>query len=145
MIHVVLDTNVVVSGIYWPRSTARRVLAGLAYRYYKLALTPGIFAEYEETITELQPRFPACNSRGAIAWLRSRALWFEPAPLGKRRSRDERDDPFLACAIASKASFLVTSDRDLLELKKPFGVETVTPVQFLRWLQNNIGRRHPDF
>ena len=98
---VVLDTNTVVSAIFWPRSTARRCLTGLARRMYEIGGSSEIFEEYEAVASELQPRFVACNSTGALAWLRLKARWFEPALLGKQRSRDPTDDPFLACALAA--------------------------------------------
>ncbi|MEY2428560.1 MAG: hypothetical protein QOJ40_1445 [Verrucomicrobiota bacterium] len=135
MITVVLDTNAVVSAIYWPRSTARRCLAGLARRQYAMAITSEIFDEYEAVIASFQPRFPACNSAGALAWLRLKARWVEPAPLGKPRSRDPKDDPFLSCALAARAKYLITRDDDLLALGKPFGIETITPPRFLAWLR----------
>jgi predicted nucleic acid-binding protein len=94
-----------------------------------------VFDEYEAVAAELQPRFPACNSAGALAWLRLKARWFEPALLGKSRSRDAKDDPFLACALAARAKWLVTRDDDLLVLGKPFGIEMITPASFLAWLR----------
>jgi putative PIN family toxin of toxin-antitoxin system len=134
---VVLDTNTVVSAIFWPNSTARRCLAGLARRVYDLALTSEVFDEYEAVAAEFQVRFPACNSNGALAWLRYKAYWVEPASLGKQRSRDQKDDPFLACALAAHATFIVTRDRDLLDLGKPFGVEMITPARFLLRQRDN--------
>jgi len=139
MTTVVLDTNTVVSAIYWPNSTARRCLAGLARRQYGIAVSAGLFAEYEAVAAEFQPRFPACNSAGALAWLRLRAIWVEPSPLGKQRSRDSRDDPFLACALAARATHLVTRDKDLLALGKPFGIQIITPANFLGWLRERGG------
>ena len=50
-----------------------------------------------------------------------------PAPLGKQRSRDARDDPYLACALAANAAAIVSRDDDLLALGKPFGIEMITP------------------
>jgi putative PIN family toxin of toxin-antitoxin system len=114
MTTVVLDTNTVISAVFWPQSTARRCLAGLARRWYAVALSAEVFAEYEAIAAEFQPRFPACNRAGALAWLRAKAKWVEPAPLGKQRSRDPKDDPFLACALAAQAGFVVTRDDDLL-------------------------------
>jgi uncharacterized protein len=146
MITVVLDTNTVVSAIFWPRSTARRCLAGLARRQYGIAVSRDVFEEYEAVAAELQPRFPACNSDGALAWLRLKAGWFEPAPLGKPRSRDPKDDPFLACALGARAKYLVTRDNDLLVLGKPFAIEIVTPSRFLAWLRLSAvpsGESHP--
>lgn len=135
MITVVLDTNTVISAIFWPRSTARRCVAGLAKRQYGIAVSRDVFDEYEAIAAELQFRFPACNSAGALAWLRLKAAWFEPAPLGKPRSRDIKDDPFLACALAARSKYLVTRDNDLLVLGKPFGIKIITPAGFLAWLR----------
>jgi len=135
MTTVVLDTNTIVSAIFWPQSTARRCLAGLARRWYAVAVSGEVFAEYEAIAAEFQPRFPACNSAGALAWLRLKARWIEPAPLGKRRSRDPKDDPVLACALAARAKFVVTRDDDLLALGKPFGIEMIPPARFLVWLR----------
>jgi putative PIN family toxin of toxin-antitoxin system len=128
---IVIDTNVIVGAIYWPRSMARRCLAGLARRQYTIAVTPEVFEEYETIVAGFQPRFPGCNSAGALAWLRLKVSWVEPAPLGKQRSRDVKDDLFLCCALAARAKYLLTRDDDLLVLGKPFGVETITPARFL--------------
>lgn len=49
------------------------------------------------------------------------------------RSRDAKDDPFLACAPAAKAGFVITRDDELLALGKPFGIEMITPARFLVW------------
>jgi len=140
MTTVVLDTNTVISAIVWPQSTARRCLAGLARRWYAVAVSAEVFAEYEDVAAEFQPRFPACNSTGALAWLRLKAQWVDPAPLGKRRSRDAKDDAFLACVLAVRAGFVVTRDDDLLALGKPFGVEIITPARFLVWLREKRQR-----
>ena len=146
MITVVLDTNTVVSAIFWPRSTSRRCLGGLARRQYGIAVTHDVWSEYEAVAADLQTRFPACNSAGALAWLRLKAAWCEPALLGKQRSRDPKDDPFLACALAARAQYLVTRDNDLLALGKPFGIEIITPMRFLAWLRLSAvpaGESHP--
>lgn len=135
MTTVVLDTNVIVSAIYWPRSIARSCLAGLARRYYSLAVTEEIFDEYEAVSSELQIRFPAVNPSAALAWLRLKARWVDPFPPGKQRSRDWKDDPFLSCALASSAKYIVTRDQDLLVLSKPFGIEIISPRRFLTWIR----------
>jgi predicted nucleic acid-binding protein len=41
---------------------------------------------------------------------------------------------FLECALAAQAKCLVNRDPDLLVLEKPFGVQVVTPRQFLSML-----------
>ena len=49
-----------------------------------------------------------------------------------QRSRDPKDDPVLACALAARADYLIRNDRDLLTLGTPFGIAIVTPAEFLR-------------
>ena len=67
-----------------------------------------------------------------MSWLQAKSRLVEPAPLGRQRSRDPKDDPVLACALAAGAAYVVAQDRDLLDLEKPFGIAMVTPAQFLR-------------
>ncbi len=132
---VVFDTNVIISAIFWPRSSARLVLAGLARRQYAAALSQELFDEYVDVTTRFRERFPRTNPSGALGWLQAKCLRVEPAPLGKARSRDPKDDPVLATALAARARYLVASDRDLLALEKPFGIEIVSPVEFLRHIE----------
>lgn len=49
-------------------------------------------------------------------------------------SRDPKDDIFLACALAGQCDYLVTGDRDLLDLQGHPGLgqlRIVTPREFL--------------
>ncbi len=57
--------------------------------------------------------------------------FFEPVPLGKQISRDLDDDVVLACALGAGAKAILSRDADLLTLEKPFGIEIITPSQFL--------------
>ncbi|MEI7732706.1 MAG: putative toxin-antitoxin system toxin component, PIN family [Verrucomicrobiota bacterium] len=130
---VVLDTNVVIEAVFWPRSTARRALAGLARRRFKTAVNQLILEEYAAILAQVRERlFPAAQPSGALAWLAAKSIHVEPAPLPGKLSRDPDDNLFVATAIAAQAAYLVTQDRDLLVLQKPFGVAIVTPAEFMR-------------
>ena len=128
---VVLDTNVVVSGVFW-RGESRDCLLLWAKRKFHLVITPEIFEEYCEIARRVAQRLPAVNPEPWLNWIERRAKVYEPAPLGKQRSRDPDDDPFLACALGSEAKIIVSRDKDLLVLEKPFGIQTLTPLQFVR-------------
>jgi putative PIN family toxin of toxin-antitoxin system len=133
MIRVVFDTSTVVATIFWPRSTARRAWTLVARRQVRPCVTAEIEEEYRATCLEIQRyRFPDRSPLPFLDWIHLKALHCIPAPLGKQRSRDARDDPFLACALAARAEFIVSSDRDLLALGRPFGVAVVTPVELLK-------------
>ncbi len=49
--------------------------------------------------------------------------------------RDAKDDKFLACAVEGKAHYLVSSDRDLLDIGRYQDVAIVNPGQFLLALE----------
>jgi len=66
---------------------------------------------------------------------RRRLFWVEGAPLGKQRSRDLKDERFIAAALAAKAKAIVSYDSDLLVLQKPFGIPVMRPAAFLVWME----------
>lgn len=127
----VLDTNIVVSGIFW-KGDARKCFTALAQRKFTLCASPQIFEEYREAVFALKQEksFPE-NPEPVLRWLELHAKTVEPMPLGKM-SRDRDDNIFIGCALAAGAKFVVTRDKDLLVLKKPFGIEIVQPREFLR-------------
>jgi predicted nucleic acid-binding protein len=45
---------------------------------------------------------------------------------------DSGDEIVLESTLAAKADYIATYDKDLLDLDRPFGIETVRPAEFLR-------------
>ena len=137
MIAVVIDTGVLISAIGW-RGPAHRCLALVARQQCKLALSTDIFEEYESRVPAvLAQEAPQANASGALAWLRAKAMWVEPAPLGRQRSRDVKDERFIAAALSANAKAIVSYDRDLLALEKPFGIPILRPARFLLWMEEH--------
>jgi putative PIN family toxin of toxin-antitoxin system len=114
---------------------ARRCLALWAKRRFHLALTVPVFDEYSEVAQRVAAKIPQVNPEPWLSWIERKAQVYEPAPVGKQRTRDPDDDPFLACALASGAKFIVSRDNDLLVLGKPYGIEVLTPSQLLSRLR----------
>jgi len=132
MIPVVLDANVILAGIGWG-GTARLCLKLAAKRRIALCVTEPILAEYEAVVPErLKVEMPDLDPHPKLAWIRAKSKLFEPAPLGKQRSRDPDDDPYLACALAARAHYIISYDEDLLKLTKPFGIEIIRPAELIR-------------
>ena len=73
-----------------------------------------------------------------LNWYYDRVKRVEPAPLGRQRSRDPKDDPYLACALAAGARMMASRDEDLLALEKPFGISIITPRELLAKLSRPI-------
>ncbi len=131
---VVLDANVVASGVCWD-GEAYLCLVKLARRQAFAFATEETLAETKEVAIRLvREKRPKHNATGRLTWYMSRVRLVSPAPLGKQRSRDRKDDPYLSAALAAGAECLVTYDHDLLVLGKPFGIEIIKPSEFLRRL-----------
>jgi len=129
---VVLDASVVVSGVCW-RGEAWSCLVKLARRQAFAYGTESTLAETRETGTRLiREKNPGNSAANILNWYLENVKMVDAAPLGKQRSRDAKDDPYLAAALAARAGFIVSYDKDLLDLKKPFGVEIIRPAHFLR-------------
>jgi putative PIN family toxin of toxin-antitoxin system len=126
---VVLDAGVVFSAAGW-RGEAHRCLVAMARRRIATFAT-------EDTIKELRELVAGRGHRGSHSpvkiteWYLDNVKRVEPSPLGKQRSRDPKDDPYLACALAAGAKFIISRDDDLLTLGKPFGIEIITPRELL--------------
>jgi putative PIN family toxin of toxin-antitoxin system len=126
---IVIDTNTFIASGWRINAHARRVFASVARRRFRLAVSSAILEEYRGV--SQRPRFAGKNYTGLLSWIEKHAVLVKPAPLGKGRSRDRKDDIFLACALSAGASFIVSNDQDLLDLGKPFGIEIVRPAQFI--------------
>ena len=129
------DCNVIMAAAGW-RSEPYRCLIAIARRQATAFVTDWILEEFRRTAAKMvdQRIFPA-DPRPTLAWFAAQCQKVEATPLGKQRSRDINDDPYLECALAARAEFIVSRDPRLLELEKPFGIAIVTPRQFLAELK----------
>jgi putative PIN family toxin of toxin-antitoxin system len=133
-VRVVLDANVAAAAVVF-RGEAWACLVKLARRQAFAYGTEFTLAETRETAMELmRHRKVRHNAAGALVWYLENLKLVSPAPLGKQRSRDPNDDPYLAAALAAHAPVIVTYDQDLLAPGKPFGVEVIKPSAFLKRL-----------
>lgn len=127
---VVLDTNVLVSGVFWS-GPPHRVLQAWREGRFRLVLSGEIQEEYQRVIRRFSQVFPAVD----LAWLGellavyTEFLAVPDIPVSV--SRDAMDDKFLVCALLADA-VLVTGDADLLSLRPLAGLEILTPREFVR-------------
>jgi putative PIN family toxin of toxin-antitoxin system len=131
---VVLDTNVFISAAVSRTGVSWQCFVLLARRRFQLAMTEEILTEYRTTAERFSHKpgkYQGFKWHPLFGLVRNSAEFVEPMPLGKQRSRDAEDDIFLACALASQASIIVSKDNDLLDLEKPFGIEILTPTNFV--------------
>jgi putative PIN family toxin of toxin-antitoxin system len=126
---VVFDAGVVFSAAGW-RGEAHRCLLAMAHRQVIAYATAETLKELRNLLEDRghKVKYPPVAT---LNWYYDRVKVVEPAPLGKQRSRDVKDDPYLACALAAGAKIIVSRDDDLLALQKPFGIQILKPRELL--------------
>jgi putative PIN family toxin of toxin-antitoxin system len=124
-VRVVLDANVVFAGVGW-RGEAYHCLTAMAKRKIIAFATQEILVEVRGLVAAGGEKFahPPAN---LLTWYYDQVKLVDPSPLGKPRSRDAKDDPYLACALAAGTKVIVSRDDNLLALEKPFGIDIITP------------------
>ena len=127
---IVLDTNVLVSGLLGPHGAPGEVVRMVAAGLIELCYDARIVAEYREVL--LRPRFGFSVERvGALLeQIRSAGAPVSARPLRKRLP-DRDDEPFLEVALAGRARCLVTGNARHFPARSREGVQVVSPSRFL--------------
>jgi putative PIN family toxin of toxin-antitoxin system len=128
----VFDAGIVFSGAGW-RGEAHLCMVAMAKRRLIAFGTTETLEELQELVR--RSAFKTAHAPYTILdWYYRCVKIVSAVPLGKQRSRDAKDDPYLSCALAAKAKVIISRDEDLLILEKPFGIEIITPRESLRRL-----------
>jgi putative PIN family toxin of toxin-antitoxin system len=129
-LRVILDTNVLLSGIFFGGVPGGLLTAWQEDRL-ALVLSPAIVAEYHEAGAELAARYPALAAPldSILSLLAQTATVVDAPALAERVSADPDDDKFLACAIAARTPLIVSGDKHLLHVSGWSGITVVTPRQ----------------
>lgn len=120
---VVIDTNVLVSGLAFPGGPPGRIVSAWRAGSFGLVVSEFVLDELARILPALSARtgFTEADVRDFVDLLRVVATVVEPTPTALARAlasglRDPDDMPILATLIAADADCLVTGDKDLLAL-----------------------------
>jgi len=132
---IVLDTNVLVSGLLHAEGNPGQVLALALAGAIKVCHDPLILAEYAEVLARPRIQFNPERVREVLAKLEQdgASVSASDQPLGLL---DADDEPFLAVALAGLADYLVTGNMADYPADKRHGCAVVSPAEFIRiWSQ----------
>lgn len=127
---VVLDTNVLVSGIFFS-GPPFRILQAWRDRQIRLVLSQEIIAEYQRVGNELAGQFPDIDLAAFLELLTIHSELIAAPPHAGPVCIAPDDDKFLACAWAARAGIVITGDKHLLSVGKYRGIEMLTPRRFV--------------
>ncbi len=132
---VVLDTNVLVSGVFFS-GPPFQILQAWKDGRIQLIISPEILDEYRRVGEILVKEHPAIDLEPMLEYVIHNAVVFSAPPLLEGVCDDPEDDKFLACALVSGCNLVVSGDRHLLKVSGYQNVEVLKPRDFIdKYLQ----------
>ncbi len=123
---LVLDTNIFISGLFFPNSNAGRLLKDCFNGKFELCLSNEIIAEIEKVLFYPKIRKKLkLNDEEIVNYcslLKFNFHLFNIKKIKAKVLKDRNDDHILATLIASKADYLISGDDDLLSLNKDYSI-----------------------
>lgn len=127
---VVLDTNIIVSGLGWRGASHDIVHACLDHRY-ELLLSPDLLVEIDRVLRYPKFRFSSSEIVDYLALLTEAAEVVRPDFLLAIVEADPTDNRVLECALAGGAEVIVSGDDHLLDLAEFEKIPICRPRAFL--------------
>jgi putative PIN family toxin of toxin-antitoxin system len=131
MINIVLDTNVFISGVFWS-GPPHEILKAWKDKKINLILSQEIIDEYDRVSKSLLKQYPKIDLLPFIELLTINSTMYLPVKINEKISRDPDDDKFVTCALAAGVKFIISGDKDLLDISGYQGVSVIKPGVFVK-------------
>jgi uncharacterized protein len=135
MLRVVIDTNVIVSGVLSRTGAPAELLNAWRERRFLLLISTAILYEVRAVLQypRIREKYPLGDEEieQTITLLEHNALVVAgDANVAGSVPDDPKDEMFLACAIDGEAEFIISGDHHLLDLGIYRNIPILTPRQF---------------
>ena len=135
---VVLDTNIVVSGLLQSQGNPAQVLTLALSGAIQTCHDGRILAEYADVLSRPRFKFDPQRVREVLTKLEVDGLPIDAADQRDLDLPDEDDEPFLAVALAGSVDFLVTGNLSDYPPDKRRGCTVVSPADFMKqWRESH--------
>ncbi len=135
---IVLDTNVLVSGIFWG-GLPRKIIELAIEKSISLYATESIVREYFRIIDKIGKKDLSLSNEWKMLLLDLITIIESNESI--KICRDPYDDMFIECAVSCGASYILSGDDDLLSLEKFNEIEIVTAKSYLAIIKERPNKR----
>ena len=139
---IVLDTNVLVSGLLTPFGSSGEIVRMVFSGELILCIDARILSEYKEVLN--RPKFNFDKNKIAILidFIMQYGQVVSSSPL-KRPLPDPDDEPFLEVAIAGKVKILITGNKVHYPSVSRKGIKVLSPSEFIELLRKTKNGTEP--
>jgi uncharacterized protein len=134
---IVLDTNVLISGILKPYSKAATILRLVADGMIQLAYDLRLLSEYRDVLNRPKFNFAKEDVELFLDEVEKEGLLVSGRPL-KFHLPDQDDEPFLEVALSAQGKAIVTGNKRHFPRKEYEGVKILSPAEFLELSKGKI-------
>jgi len=129
-LRIVLDTNVLLSGIAYPASVPGKIITAWRHGSVEVVLSQFILDELRRVLPRLSHRheLSAAEIDDLVDILSIQAEIVEPQGPFAADLRDPQDLPVLGTLLAAQADYLITGDKDLLVMADRYAI--LGPTEF---------------
>lgn len=136
---IVIDTNVLIRTTFKKQSpVSQRIYLAIKNQEVILAFSPPILEEIRDVISrDYIIKYTHTTSEMRARYIKSLIDISILTPGTKkleRESRDREDNKFLVCASEAGAQYVVTTDKDLSDMKDYEGIKIIFPQEFVAFL-----------
>ena len=130
-LRVVLDTNVLLSGLAYPGSVLGRIVGTWRHGAVDVVLSAFLLEELRPVLPRLSARHGLSSREieDLVDILSIQAEFVEPEPDADEALRDDNDQPVLGTLLvgirARSLDYLITGDKDLLTLANAYPILTL--------------------
>lgn len=139
MIKAVLDTNVLIAAVINVKSSVtQKIYQEFLASHFTLIISPEVLEEVEDLINReriVKRHKMSPNERETIISEIASLSYIVPGATQVEIARDPDDNKIISAALEDKADYIVTRDRDLLDLKQHQGIKIITPEKFMEILR----------
>lgn len=131
---IILDTNVLVSGLLNPHGAPGRVLDLILAGEIRVTYDDRILSEYAEVLARPKLAIRPSRARAVLGFLQLAGIHISAVPLQITQVPDPDDLPFAEVAVTSHADALVTGNPKHFAFLNKHSVPVLSPSAFLdRW------------
>ncbi|MBW1976134.1 MAG: putative toxin-antitoxin system toxin component, PIN family [Deltaproteobacteria bacterium] len=135
---VVLDTNVLISGIFFS-GLPSKILSHWRKGTFTTVVSQPIISEYTKVAEEISKKYPQINIYEILELFILNSEVVDTGNLKITVCEDPDDNKFLECAIAGNCDMIISGDKHLLKLHEYRGVKILKPKEFVdNYLSHNI-------
>ncbi len=131
---IVMDTNVLVSGVRSKKGASYQLISNLNDSSWQLNISVALILEYEEVLTRMMDELSIVTKDidnlidGICAISNKHSISYMWRPI----ANDADDDFLVDLAINAQADYIISYNKKDIQPVQKFGIEVVSPKEFLQ-------------